>query len=128
MAQGRRARRVIRKVDTWSILRFSVLFYASLLVVVLVAGILLWVAASSVGVVDNFEDFVKELFALESFRISGFRLFSASLVGGLMLVVLGTGVNVLLAVVYNLTSDIVGGVEITVLEEESGSQPRRSVV
>jgi hypothetical protein len=128
MAQGRRARRVIRKVDTWTVLRFSVLFYASLLVVVLVAGILLWVAASSVGVIDNFEDFVKELFALESFRISGFRLFGASVVGGLMLVVLGTGVNVLLAVVYNLTSDIVGGVEITVLEEDAGQPARRSVV
>jgi hypothetical protein len=128
MAQGRRARRVIRKVDTWTVLRFSVLFYASLLLVVLVAGILLWIAASSVGVVDNFEDFVKELFALESFRISGFRLFSASLVGGLMLVVLGTGVNVLLAVLYNLTSDIVGGVEITVLEEDTAPQARRSVV
>jgi len=128
MAQGRRARRVIRKVDTWTVLRFSVLFYASLLVVVLVAGILVWIAASSVGVVDNFEDFVKELFALESFRISGFRLFSASVVGGLMLVVLGTGVNVLLAVVYNLTSDIVGGVEITVLEEDTAPAPRRSVV
>lgn len=128
MAQGRRARRVIRKVDTWTVLRFSVLFYASLLVVVLVAGILLWIAASSVGVIDNFEDFVKELFALESFRISGFRLFSASVVGGLMLVVLGTGVNVLLAVVYNLTSDIVGGVEISVLEEDTGPPARRSVV
>ena len=127
MAQGRRARRVIRKVDTWTVLRFSVLFYASLLVVVLVAGILLWIAASSVGVIDNFEDFVKELFALESFRISGFRLFSASIVGGLMLVVLGTGVNVLLAVVYNLTSDIVGGVEVTV-EEDTAPAPRRSVV
>jgi Transmembrane domain of unknown function (DUF3566) len=127
MAQGRRARRVIRKVDTWTVLRFSVLFYASLLVVVLVAGILLWIAASSVGVIDNFEDFVKELFALESFRISGFRLFSASIVGGLMLVVLGTGVNVLLAVVYNLTSDIVGGVEVTV-EEDAAPAPRRSVV
>lgn len=128
MAQGRRARRVIRKVDTWTVLRFSVLFYASLLVVVLVAGILLWIAASSVGVIDNFEDFVKELFALESFRISGFRLFSAAGVGGLMLVVLGTGVSVLLAVVYNLTSDIVGGVEITVLEEDTTPASRRSVV
>jgi|SRR5687767_10078493 len=128
MAQGRRARRVIRKVDTWTVLRFSVLFYASLLVVVLVAGILLWVAASSVGVIDNFEKFVKELLALKSFRISGFRLLSASVIGGLMLVVLGTGVNVLMAVVYNLTSDIVGGVEVTVLEEDSGPQARRSVV
>lgn len=128
MAQGRRVRRVIRRVDPWTILRFSVLFYVSMLVVVLVAGTLLWVAASSVGVVDNVEKFIKELFALESFRISGVKLFTSSVVGGLVLVLLGTGLNVLMAVVYNLTADIVGGVEVTMLEEENAGAARRSVV
>jgi hypothetical protein len=128
VAQGRRVRRVIRKIDPWTILRFSVLFYVSMLVVVLVAGTLLWVAASSVGVVDNVEKFIKELFALESFRISGVKLFTSSVVGGLVLVLLGTGLNVLMAVVYNLTADIVGGVEVTMLEEENAGAARRSVV
>ena len=128
MAQGRSTRRVVRAVDTWSVLRFSVLMYGSLLVVVLVASILLWMVATSVGVIDNFEDFVTELLALKSFRISPIRLFSASFVGGLVLVVLGTGVNVLLAVLYNLASDVVGGIEVTVIEEETGQPVRRSVV
>lgn len=108
-------------------LRFSVLFYASMLVVFLVAGTLLWAAASGVGVIDNIEKFVRELFALESFRISGFKLFTSSLVGGLVLVLLGTGVNVLMAVVYNLTADVVGGVEVTMLEDDPAGA-RRSVV
>lgn len=108
-------------------LRFSALFYVSMLVVVLVAGILLWVAASSVGVVDNFEDFVKELLALESFRISGFKLFTSATVAGLVLVLIGIGANVLMAVIYNLTSDIVGGIEVSVLEEDA-VPTRRSVV
>ncbi|HVF75993.1 MAG TPA: DUF3566 domain-containing protein [Acidimicrobiales bacterium] len=128
MAQGRRVRRVIRKIDPWTVLRFSALFYASMLVVVLVAGTLLWVAASSVGVIDNVEKFIKELFALESFRISGVKLFTSSAVGGLVLVLLGTGMNVLMAVVYNLTADIVGGVEVTMLEEDTAGASRRSVV
>ena len=130
MAQGRRVRRVIRKIDPWTVLRFSVLFWASMLVVWLVAGTLLWVAASSVGVIDNVEKFIKELFALESFRISGIKLFTSSVVGGLVLVLLGTGMNVLMAVVYNLTSDIVGGVEVTMLEEDTAGAGagRRSVV
>jgi hypothetical protein len=128
MAQGRPTRRVIRTVDTWSVLKFSVLLYGSLLVVVLVASIMLWIVAASVGVVDNFEDFVTELLALKSFRISAIRLFSASFVGGLMLVVLGTGVNVLLAVLYNLASDIVGGIQVTVVEEDGSRPVRRSMV
>lgn len=127
MAQARRGRRTIRRIDTWTVLRFSALFYVSMLVVVLVAGILLWVAASSVGVVDNFEDFVKELLALESFRISGFKLFTSATVAGLVLVLIGIGANVLMAVIYNLTSDIVGGIEVSVLEEDA-VPTRRSVV
>ncbi|MEY2475502.1 MAG: hypothetical protein QOG87_817, partial [Actinomycetota bacterium] len=42
------------------------LFYASLLVVFLVAGIILWAVASLTGVVDNVETFIKDLFALDS--------------------------------------------------------------
>jgi hypothetical protein len=128
VAQGRRVRRVIRKIDPWTVLRFSVLFYASMLLVVLVAGTLLWIAAEAMGVIDNVENFVRELFALEQYRIKGFQLFTASLVGGLVLVIIGTGTNVLMAVVYNLTSDVVGGVEVTVLEEEPSGSQRRPMV
>src|SRR5207244_12739465 len=61
LPQGRRVRRVIRKVDPWTVLRFSVLFYLSILLVVLVAGVALWEVASATGVRDNAENFVGEL-------------------------------------------------------------------
>ena len=47
-----------------------------------------------------------------------FRNKATSLIG-LILVVAGTGINVLLAVLFNLISDLVGGVRFTVIEEES---------
>jgi hypothetical protein len=125
VSQARRHRRVIRRVDPWTVLRFSLLFYACMLVVSLVAGFLLWGAASTTGVVDNVERFFRELFALESFSFNGALIFRSTLIGGLVLVLLGTGANVLMAVIYNLTSDVVGGIEVTVLEEEP---LRRTVV
>ena len=125
MAQGRRVRRVIRRVDTWTVLRFSVLFYLSMLIVVMVAGVLLWAAASAGGVIDNVEKFVEDLFVLDSFSIRAGLIFRATLVGGLVLVLLGTGANVLMTVIYNLTSDVVGGIEVSVLEEDTS---RRSPV
>ncbi|HEX2700345.1 MAG TPA: DUF3566 domain-containing protein [Acidimicrobiales bacterium] len=118
MSQGRRLRRVIRRVDPWSVMRFSLLFYACMLLVAMVAGTLLWAAASVTGVIDNVERFIRELFALESFAFNGTLLLESTAIGGLVLVLLGTGANVLMAVLYNLTADVVGGVEITVLEEE----------
>lgn len=102
----------------WTVLRFSILFYLSFLAVVLVAGTLLWVAASVTGVVDNFERFVEDLWERESFDISGGEILRSSLIGGLVLVLLGTGANVFVAVIYNLIADVVGGVEVVVLEEE----------
>ena len=124
--QARRVRRVVRTVDTWTVLRFSILFYLSMLVVIMVAGMFLWVVASATGVIDNFERFVEDLFAFKSFHVNGFQVFTSTLVGGLVLVLLGTGANVLMAVIYNLTSDVVGGIEVSVLEEDQGS--RRTTV
>ena len=104
-------------------MRFSLLFYACMLVVVMVTGMLLWAAASVTGVIDNMERFIKELFALESFSFNGVLLLESTLLCGLVLVLLGTGANVLMAVLYNLTSDVVGGIEVTVLEEEPPRGP-----
>ncbi len=118
-------RRILRRVDPWTVLRFSVLFYLCLLVVSLVAGLLLWAAASTTGVIDNFERFIKELFAFQTFSIDGALIFRSTLIGGLVLVLLGSGFNVLMAVIYNLTSDVVGGIEVAVLEEEPN---RRTMV
>ena len=114
---------MVRRIEPWTVLRFSVLFYASLLVVFVVAAVLLWAVASVTGVVDNIETFIKELFALDSFRFVAIDLLLGTVLGGAVLVVLGTGLNLLMAVLYNLVSDVVGGIEITVLEEDQGPRP-----
>lgn len=118
------ARRVVlRRVDPWTVLRASVLFYGCLLVVGLVAGLLLWLIGSATGVVDNTEDVIAELFALDSFRFEPLVMLLFGVLGGVVLVMLGTVVNALLAVVYNLIAEVVGGVEVT---EEVADQPRRT--
>ena len=126
MAEGQRARRVVRRVNPWTVLRCSLLFYLCMLVVWLVAGILLWIAASATGLINNLERFITDLFFLEYFQIRGGVLLLVALLGGLVLVLLGAAVNVIMAVVYNLASDVVGGIEITVVDKEKTA--RRTVV
>jgi hypothetical protein len=147
LPQGRRVRRVIRKVEPWTVLRFSAFFYLSIFLVLLVAGTALWQVASATHVRHKVEGFVGELVGAgpatdsdsgsassdsttgndsgtrNNFRFDGPQILQASALGGLVLVVVGTGANVLLAVLYNLISDVVGGVEITVLEEDTSSRP-----
>jgi hypothetical protein len=114
----RKVSRVVRRVDAWSVLKVSVIFYAIANLVLLVAGVLLWNLAQTTGTVANVEGFIRELFSLKTFKIDGQRLYRASWPISVFLVVAGTGLNVTAAVMFNLITDLVGGVRVTVLEEE----------
>lgn len=116
MIQGQRVRRVIRRIDTWSVLRVAVLFYLSLMLVIVLAGVMLWAAGSVVGAVDGVEDFMRGI-GFDGFEFVGGQLLRGFTAIGLILVVLGTGSTVLTTVLYNLIADVVGGVQLTVLEE-----------
>jgi hypothetical protein len=102
------------------VLKLSLLFYACVCIVVLVAGVLLWNLASAAGTTDDIEGFIKELFSFESYEFDGPKIFRASALIGGILVIAGTAFNVLIAVLFNLISDLVGGLRVTVIEEETG--------
>ena len=125
VAQGRRVRLVVRRVEPWTVLKFSVLLFATLYLVFLVAGVVLWAAATATGLRENIEKFIGDLIASDDFRILGPTMLRASIVGGFVLVVMGTGANVLFAVLYNLISDVVGG--IAVVFEERPTRRRRNL-
>jgi hypothetical protein len=111
-------RRVIRKIDVWSVLRFSVVFYACLFAVLIVAGLVLFAVASATGVRHDIEKTIGSYLGSTNFHILGGDVLRAALLGGVVLIVSGTGANALLALLYNLISDVVGGVEVMVLEED----------
>lgn len=116
--RARQVQRIVRYVGPWSTLKFSFLFYVCLWLIVLVAGVILWTGATSTGVIDNVESFIEELFGLEQFAFEGGQMFRGVLFGGFALVIVGTAFNVLLAVLFNLISDLTGGVRLTVVEVE----------
>jgi Transmembrane domain of unknown function (DUF3566) len=113
----RRVRRVVRSIDTWTVFKVSTIFYLIAYIILLVAGVLLWNLANSTGTVDNVERFF-ESFGWDSFEFKGGEIFHSYWIIGLFLVVAGTGLNVTLSVLFNLIADLVGGVGVTVLEEE----------
>ena len=127
VAQGRRVRLVVRRIEPLTVLRFALLLFATVYLVILVAGLVLWAAATATGVRENVEKFIGDLIASDDFRILGPTMFRASVVGGLILVVMGTGASVLMAVLYNLISDVVGGV-IVVFEERPTRRRSRAPV
>ena len=100
-------------------LKISLIFYFCLWIIFVLAGVLLWSVAVSSGIVDKVESFIIELFALETFEFDASAIFRGYAFGGLVMVVAGTAFNVLLCVLFNLISDLTGGLRLTVIEEES---------
>ena len=123
--EARRVHRVVRHIEPWSVLKFSLLLYFSVFLIVLSAGVLLWLAASATDVISGIEDFIEELFGFETFAFEPGQILTASVLGGLILVIAGTAANVVFAVLFNLISDVVGGLRVTVIEEEKVRPIRR---
>jgi membrane-associated protease RseP (regulator of RpoE activity) len=119
-------RGVVRRIDPWSVFRVSLVFYVAMYCILVVAGVLLWSAATATGFRANVEDFIASLVESGEFRFVADELFRASVICGAILTVMGTGANVLFAVLYNLISDVVGGL-VVVVEEKPSRKALKSV-
>jgi Transmembrane domain of unknown function (DUF3566) len=120
----RRVTRIVRHVDTWSVFKVALVFNIFLYATLLTSGVLLWQVAESTGTLENIEKFF-ESFGWETFTFNGDEIFRNAWVGGLFLVVAFTGLAVLSATLFNLITDLVGGVRFSVLEEEVLSREDR---
>ncbi len=121
--RARKSRRVIRHIDPWSVLTFSVLFHMVVFAALLLSSVLVWNAAIASGMVENIESFIQELGDYETFEINADVMFRAAVVIAGMLTLASSVMVVLLTVVFNLISDLVGGIRVTVIEEETVRVP-----
>lgn len=112
---ARRVRRVIRRIDPVSVLKLSFFFNLCVFAMFLVAAVLLWSAAIGSGSTDRIESFVIDI-GFDDFELVGTELFRGFVVFGGALVVTFTVFAVLLALLFNLISDVVGGIRLTVIE------------
>jgi hypothetical protein len=79
--------------------------------------VLLWNVAYATGTIDNVEQFFEQ-FGWSSFEFKGGQIYHNAWVAGLFVAVGLTGFMVLLATLFNLITDLVGGIRVSVLEEE----------
>ena len=115
----RRAKVVIRKVDPWSVLKFSLLFYFCLMLVFLLAFVILYWILGVTGVLDSIARVMSDVGfgGTVGFEFHGYWIFSRLFLVGLAGVVVWSLVNMLVSVLYNLVSDVVGGVNVTLTEQ-----------
>ncbi len=117
--KARKVRRIIRHVSPWSVFKVSIFFYLCLWLILMVAGVILWKVGQEAGVLTNVEKFYAKASGEKVFEIDGRRVFRAASAAGAILVFAGTGFTVLLAVLFNLITDLTGGIRVSVLELET---------
>ena len=115
-SRSRQARVVVRKLGPWSVLKISFLFYLCVMVVFVGAMMILYGILGAIGALDSLTRLIRDLFADQNFQINGGWLFTRGVAIGLAMVVLWTLINVFVVFLYNLLSDVVGGIEVTLSE------------
>jgi len=117
-AGARRMEQAIVRVDPRSVLSLSLGFLWRMVVIGVGLGLLFWVGAYVTGTAGSIDNFIQELSGYPSLSVLGFQGLLVALVLGLCFVVGGALVAVLAVVVFNLASDLGGGIKMTVTETE----------
>ena len=78
---------------------------------------MLWWIASAAGAITNIEKLIGQLVSNKDFRLLPWQVLRAATLIGLIVVCTLTVLTVLAAAFYNLFSELLGGVEVTVGEQ-----------
>jgi hypothetical protein len=121
----RKARLRVAKLDPWSVMKVSFLLAIALGICTVVAASVLWMVMNAMGVFSAVGGTISEAtegqqgsgFDLESF-LSLPRVMTFTSVIAVINVVLATALATLGAFIYNLSAGFVGGVELTLAEDE----------
>ncbi|MEV5987256.1 DUF3566 domain-containing protein [Streptomyces sp. NPDC052051] len=121
----RKARLRVSKADPWSVMKVSFLLSIALGICTIVASAVLWMVMDAMGVFSTVGDTISEAtgstdskgFDLQSF-LSLPRVLTFTTIIAVIDVVLATALATLGAFIYNISAGFVGGVELTLAEDE----------
>jgi hypothetical protein len=115
---------VVRKLGPLSVLKFSLLFYFCVMLIIYLALLIIWLVLSAAGGVDSLAKILGYVFGSGDstsgptpVTIDGKVLFTWLFIGGVAFSLIWSVINVFVAFLYNLISDLVGGVEVTLSEK-----------
>lgn len=121
-AKVRRARLVVSRVDTWSVLKLAFLLSVALGIVVVVAAVLIWILMDITGLFSG----INELAAMlagpggstevqEIVSLGQVAIFATIL--SVINVILLTLLSVIAAMLYNLAAGLIGGIGVTLTDD-----------
>jgi hypothetical protein len=122
---SRQAHLTIARVEPWSVMKFSFVVSLVAFVILFVAVSVIYGTLSALGVFTSLQHVVQSITSSQdSTGVNAAKWFTASRILGITAllgagnIVLITAMSTIGAVVYNLTSRLIGGVEVTLRETE----------
>lgn len=122
-ASARRVRLTVSRVDPWSAMKVSFLLSVALGIAMVVMVFVLWTILAGMGVFDQVNGVVGEIVQdrNQRFDILDFvglgRVLSLSIVIAVIDVILITAIATLAALLYNVSSALVGGLQLTLTDD-----------
>jgi hypothetical protein len=124
----RRTRVVIKRIGPLSVLRWSLFFYFCIFLIFFFAAWFIYGVLDTAGILSRVGEFLGSLSlgtctagTTDSASTCVFKfdqgwIFSRLFVFGVVVVVVWSTITVLVSFLYNLVSDVIGGVELTLVE------------
>ncbi|WP_404386308.1 DUF3566 domain-containing protein [Knoellia locipacati] len=122
-ATGRRVRLTVSRVDPWSAMKMSFLLSVALGIAGVVMVAVLWTILAGMGVFESVNGLVGQIIqdGENTFDIMDFlgfgRVVSLAIVVGVIDVILMTALATLAAFLYNVSSSLVGGLQLTLTDD-----------
>ena len=118
-----RASMQIRRIDPWSALKVSLVLSVALFFVWMIAVAFLYLVLGGMGVWSKLNSNVGDLLTSASGQAGGELVSSGTIFGGAALIglvniVLLTAMATVGVFIYNLTTDLVGGIEVTLADRD----------
>ena len=116
-------REVLYRIDPWSVAKVSLPLYLCAIATVVGLLVLLWAVLVGSGSVDSFEQFVEDT-GYSDFEFVPSQMFSGLQRIGVILLVVGTAINVVAVIIFNLLSAMLGGLAVDTVDKPTRRQRR----
>lgn len=116
----RRVRRIVRKLDPWTVLKVALVFAAIAAIAFVLLSIIGWAIFNNLGIPERINAAAEQVQLIDpgdSLLKSGDQYFRAVVFLSVSWMIMSAGVVTLGSILYNLIAEMVGGLEFTVIEE-----------
>ncbi len=107
-------RRRILAVSAVSLAKVAFLFYVTVLVVLIIAGVVIWNFAGTSGLILKLNHFIDQLIGSSTYHVSGSSILVVLASIGIVWALVATIITFIGAMLFNLAAEYVGGISVMV--------------